>query len=46
MTKPLKFHSSVLSPELSDMSDSLISDQETYNAHLLCIAQELKEKKK
>ena len=39
------FHSSVLSPELSDMSDRLISDQEKYNAHLLYIAQELSELK-
>ena len=45
MTKPLTFHSSVLSPELSDMSDRLISDQETYIAHLLYIAQELKKNK-
>ena len=38
MTKPLTFHSSLLSPELSDMSDRLISDQVTYIVHLLYIA--------
>ena len=45
MTKLLTFHSSMLSPERSDMSDRLISDQAAYIAHLFYTAHDLKKKK-
>ena len=35
----------MLSPERSDMSDSLISDQDAYIAHLFYIVQQLNKKK-
>ena len=42
MTKLLTFHSSMLSPERTDMSDRLISDLDAHIAHLSYTVQELK----